>query len=167
MIQKYGKYTAEWAQKYILSCYARGGDPYEYHFEGDLTDQVYQRIALFNGVTFAELKETFPDYFGEDHAPQAMCFGGDYSNIILWTNISYEIVDALTHLLNEGVIKMVPTTHLTYFVDGCALNLPLAKGRYKYTKPHWLPVTFSSTLPTNLYGRNAAPIPPEGDGHDD
>lgn len=51
-----------------------------------------------------------------------------------------EACRALTELLDEQVIHMVPAQFLTYLIDGATLTLPLAKSTVDYKQPHWLPV---------------------------
>jgi hypothetical protein len=40
-------------------------------------------------------------------------------------------------------IHPVPTSRLTYIIDGKFLSLPIAKNERHYKKPHWLPVVLN------------------------
>ena len=90
-----------------------------------------------NGLTFVELLQHLP-YLKGDYT----YWVGD-KNIIAWLGISEECVHALQTLLVKNEIEVRSTAPLTYYIDGCALNMPLAKSNRQYKKPHWLPVTFS------------------------
>ncbi len=142
MIEKYGKYDSNWAEEKMKEN-ARVGDV-GYSFTGDLAEQVYQRIALTNGVSFAELKRTFPEEFDADDG--RTMHNPDYPNIIFWINITEELINALSFLLSEKLITMDPANPMVYTIDGAILDMPLVKRPYKYKHPHWLPVTFSSTI---------------------
>jgi len=64
-------------------------------------------------------------------------------NILIWAGVSAEFYDALADLVDREVIEYHPTSPLVYLMDGIHLDMPLAKGPYRYKEPHWLPVTLS------------------------
>jgi hypothetical protein len=102
--------------------------------------RIFQRIKeLRSGVSFVELAQI--DGFAGEHQ---MVLGADgTSNIILWSSVSLEAAAALRELMRAGKITIKPTLILTYLIDGCTLNLPVAKStKRQYRKPRWLPVTF-------------------------
>jgi hypothetical protein len=92
-------------------------------------------------VTFAELSRI--DGFKGDGS---LRLGDEDSNIFAWAGISPEAVEVLVRLQTEGVFHFdhhSMSTYLCYMVDGVTLNLPIAKRRKRYAKPHWLPVTLA------------------------
>jgi|RhiMetdeSRZDD1v2_1073273.scaffolds.fasta_scaffold1639237_2 hypothetical protein len=66
---------------------------------------------------------------------------GTVPNLVLWTGMSQEWVDALNELFRAGLLWRQPCIVLTYLVDGAVLQLPLAKRPPKqgYATPHWAP----------------------------
>ncbi len=97
----------------------------------DAIREVLQR----DHVTFAELSRI--DGFRGDF--QMLVNHYRVSNVIIWSGMSKEAVDALETIRQEGEYEMVPTPFLTYLIDGAALDLPLAKSARHYKKPHWSP----------------------------
>jgi hypothetical protein len=90
------------------------------------------------GVTFVELVAAAgPGSRGEFQVELE-----DTENIILWSGVSAEFIDALQVLRPH--IEPHPTPPIVYLIDGSYLNLPIARGaRRKYDRPHWFPVTYS------------------------
>jgi len=103
-----------------------------------LKDAIFARVKQFNYVSFAELRDF------EGFAGDSMMTAGE--NVILWENMSKEAIDAVTSLVAEEKISMIPPSSiLIYALDGLTLKLPLAtfdaKGKPKqYKKPRWLPM---------------------------
>lgn len=64
------------------------------------------------------------------------------SNVVIWVDMTREAVDAIETIIAEGKYEMVPTTPLTYLIDGSMLKLPLAKSVRHYKKEHWVPTIF-------------------------
>jgi len=94
-----------------------------------------RKILQRDHVTFAELSRL--DGFSGDL--QIWINHDRVSNVIIWSGISQEGVDALETIRQEGEYEMTPTPILTYLIDGAALNLPIAKSARHYKKPHWSP----------------------------
>ena len=71
-------------------------------------------------------------------------------NIVLWSGLSIELVDAIQSLLDSEQVFLHPVSVLVYMADGAALRLPLAQrvppGGYR--KPHWLPTCLRTVAPT-------------------
>jgi len=87
-------------------------------------------------VTFAEVSR-LPGAKGDT----AMMLKGDkFSNIVLWPNLSHEIVTEIKALLADGTVELKPTIVLTYLIDGVTCKLPLVKAVRHYESPHWFPV---------------------------
>jgi hypothetical protein len=65
-------------------------------------------------------------------------------NVMLWGDLSDEMVTALAQLFHDHRIFYVPTSVLAYLASGSVPNLPLAKSARQidvgYAVPHWLPV---------------------------
>jgi hypothetical protein len=110
----------------------------EFAYNGDPNIDVPALIQWRgNGLTFVELLRYLP-YLKGDYS-----FWIGNNSIVAWIGVSQECIHALQALLSSEQISLHPSQPLTYYIDGCALTLPLAKSARKYKKPHWLPVTFS------------------------
>jgi hypothetical protein len=94
-----------------------------------------KKVLKRDNVTFAELSrlEGFAGDF-EIHVNHEKV-----SNIVIWSGLSQEAMDALEVIRQEGEYSLEPTSVLTYLMDGVTLNLPLAKSVRHYKKPHWAP----------------------------
>ena len=107
---------------------------------------ILELIRRKRDVSFVELAREIPgfsDPFGGgcDLAVSA------WENVILWTDLSAEAVKAMQELEADGLIDAHLCGVFPYVIDGATLNLPLAKPKRHYKKPHWLPVTWSTTTP--------------------
>jgi hypothetical protein len=71
----------------------------------------------------------------------------NYSNIVLWVDMSQELAQLIIDLVNERVLTYSPTEWLVYVADHMILPLPLATEKVQYEEPHWLPVAFSLVDP--------------------
>jgi hypothetical protein len=95
-----------------------------------------------NHVTFAELSR-LEGFWG----PLDLLINHEKaSNVVIWSGMSQEAVDALWVIQQEGEYEMVPTTALTYLIDGVTLNLPIAKSARHYKKPRWAPTVLRKKL---------------------
>lgn len=101
-----------------------------------LKEKILNLVNSHNHISFAEISN-IPGASGE------YAIGMDDYNIVYWNNVSKETIDACADLLNEGLVKLVPTGKLTYLVDGCILSLPLAKSCRKYKSLRWMPMVLS------------------------
>lgn len=98
---------------------------------------------IFNGgsQTLAELSE-IPGFKGN------LTFAsGKDNNVIFWTSLSQDAVDAIIRLCDQKVIRVEPAHILEYAVSGQVLKLPLVietkrKKTTPYRKPHWFPVKY-------------------------
>jgi len=117
-------------------------DIFNLNADDDLIKQVYQRIRIDAGVSFVELKQTFPDEFGNKYEDRAMCHP-EHPTILFWVCISSDMITALNSLIENGLIKMTPTSHMTYLMDGSYLDFPIATREYDYKRDHWMPVVFN------------------------
>jgi len=86
-------------------------------------------------VSFAELER----FLGADMTGDGQLTLGGNDSVVLWSGVNDAFAGAVSDLLQSGVVKLVPTSWLTYAADGAMLGLPLVKGRYHYRRPHWLP----------------------------
>jgi hypothetical protein len=104
-----------------------------------MKDQILQ-TAQKDWVSFAELARID----GFTGAPDAngctnwMQWPG-YENLIIWPDVSREGLDAINELIAEKQIFLATGTKLSYFIDGCTLDMPLARSIREYKKPHWAP----------------------------
>jgi hypothetical protein len=103
-----------------------------------LEDRIYQFIQGHPWTTFAELKR----HFGDEFAGSRTGWLDEERNLLLWPKMSERFVEALNNLLQDGKIVMKPAPLWIYLLDGVTLSLPLARGRYRYREPHWVPVYF-------------------------
>lgn len=104
-----------------------------------LKERVYKFIKSHGGgISFVELRRAFPEFSGDKD------FGLIKQNIVFWSGISEEFVEALQGLIKEKRITVMPTTTLVYVMDGSLLGLPIAKRpKHKYKSSRWLPVVFN------------------------
>ena len=89
-------------------------------------------------TTFVEMEDTLDE---QDRGDSVLFLGG-YENILLWHGLSKELCKEIEEAIASGLLVPHPTSLITYMIDGCHLNLPLAKQLRKYKEPHWLPVCF-------------------------
>ena len=118
-----------------------------------MTDTTAMRAAILefldrDHVSFAELHHNIPNFAG-DTAMGLDTTGGpiDLGNltVILWDGMSKEAHNTISDLLANGVIKLQPSTPLTYAIDGATFNIPTLTDRdtkrfHKRPKTAWLPV---------------------------
>lgn len=92
------------------------------------------------GVSFVEIEDYF-DEVGFDYHGEQQFVNTDNKNIVFWSDWNEIATKLLIELLNEKIIKMMPTNVLVYLADGNLLTLPV----YKDDKPYeqWLPVVFN------------------------
>ena len=88
-------------------------------------------------VTFAEIDTHFENTKGDFRV------GFQDKNIILWDGLSITLYQILTDLVNEGKIGICQEDPLIYWIDGCVLEIPVARRNIKYKTLRWLPVSIS------------------------
>lgn len=103
-----------------------------------MKEAIFEYVNKHQTVTFVELAKHIPNFRGDKQMRLAKY------NCILWIDMSEAAATAIDELLDEKRIEMRPTHFLTYLHDGGALSLPLARRRYQYKKPRWLPVVFNT-----------------------
>ncbi|MHA1137253.1 MAG: hypothetical protein ACTSSE_12275 [Candidatus Thorarchaeota archaeon] len=89
----------------------------------------------------AELGKYFHDEFKGEYRWHLT----GYENIILWVNMSKEVVDALNELVKDEWVDITQTEVLVYLADGAGLRLDTAKSKRHYKKPRWLPIVLNPT----------------------
>ncbi len=106
----------------------------------------FQRCPV--GVSFANLQDAVGD---ADALGDQILFAPNFSrlNICLWPCVSPEFGEAITELLQSGLITMYPTDVWRYMVDGKRYpSMPLARGidpSVPFLHLHWVPVAFDLT----------------------
>jgi hypothetical protein len=110
--------------------------------------EILELIRRKQAVSFVELAREIPGFSdpfggGLDMAVSA------WGNVILWTDLTAEAIQAMQELEAEGKIDAHLCGPFPYWIDGATLNLPLAKPKRSYKKPRWLPVTWSTATPRN------------------
>ncbi len=101
-----------------------------------MKERILDLVRVRRYVSFVELER----HLGADMAGDGCVTLGDNANVVLWSGISDAFAEAVSGLLRAGAVRLVPTSSLTYAVDGKLLALPVVKGAYHYRRPHWLPV---------------------------
>jgi hypothetical protein len=67
----------------------------------------------------------------------------DYKNIVLWSTITQESIDAINSLVRDGILEMHwVTSPFLYLTGGEMLNLPIAQKAINYKTPRWAPTVF-------------------------
>lgn len=96
-------------------------------------------------VSFVELERELAMKDIPHKGEYAWCLP-DNENIIFWTGITQDFGEAMSDLVyKDKKIKPVESTPFVYFIDGKALNLPVAKDlKRKYKSPRWVPVVFNN-----------------------
>lgn len=85
-----------------------------------------------NGISFVELSRL--DGFTGEASMEI-----EDKNIHLWFHCSLHAVEALKQLLNEQLIEIHSTSHLTYLADGQVPRYPVARQDRAYKTPRWMP----------------------------
>lgn len=117
----------------------------------EIDQMVYDYIVkLGGGVSFVELTREFGKGTWIIEHPHI-------GNVVVWCGMSKRLVKAISRLLDDDRVIMVPTPVLVYVVDGNTLNIPVARNPNKkaYKNPRWLPMTVS-TIPQ--YIRNGGKL---------
>jgi hypothetical protein len=96
------------------------------------------KLKDYDYVSFAELSQQIEGFRGD----LEMLDSEVSDNRVLWAGLSREAYDAIRVILAEGDFVLRPASLLVYACDGLMLTLPLAKGRRRYKRPHWVPVCF-------------------------
>lgn len=107
----------------------------------NLTDRISELVHNVGSVSFVEMERRINGWVKGDHA---MVIENDRcSNIVLWVNLGFEVIEAFNELKAGGAIHPKPSSYMIYLIDGGTLNMPLVKSMRHYKKPHWLPVVFN------------------------
>lgn len=104
---------------------------------------ILKLIRQKQDVTFVELAREIPGF--TDTAGGLDMAVTEWENVILWTDLSREAIQAMRELEADGVIDAHLCGVFVYLIDGAVLSLPIAKPKRSYRKPRWLPVTWSTT----------------------
>lgn len=107
--------------------------------KNDLADRFLAHIREYDYVSFAGLQHAFPEIVSKPDGWALESPKG--KNIVIWTGLTREAVDAFGKLHKAALIVAVPCDFIIYAIDGEFPTLPLAKGPRDYKTLHWLPVT--------------------------
>ena len=113
--------------------------------EKKLEKRLYEYISGNPHTSFAEINK----HFGDESKGGCSLSLTEYPSMVIWGNLSDSYVSAIEHLIEIKKIYSHPSQPLIYFIDGCVLDLPEAKRKMHYKKPHWLPVTLCTFPITN------------------
>ena len=106
-----------------------------------LKDNLVEIIKTHGDVTFASLIHNLEKHHFEGE--ETIYLSDPTNNLILWPNVSLELAQAITELLDEKTIKAEATSYIVYLIDGCHLRIPIAGKQKSYKKPRWVPVVFT------------------------
>jgi len=102
-----------------------------------MRDKILRFVAERGGaVTFVELER----FLGADSQGDQVLASEDSAAVLLWSGMSAGFRAAIVELIGEELIAMHETRSLVYAIDGGGLDLPVARGRYRYVHPRWRPV---------------------------
>jgi len=107
-----------------------------------MKSEILELIRQKQNVSFVELAREIPGF--TDTAGGLDMAVTEWHNVILWTDLSLEAIQAMQELEAEGSIDAHLCGVFVYLIDGQTLNLPMAKPKRSYRKPRWLPVTWST-----------------------
>ena len=99
-------------------------------FAREILEYVRQRP---DGVTFVKLQADF----GQRALGQSTM---SYGTLVLWTELSEEMIAALNELVADRDIAIVPCEVDVYRAEGKGLDLKVASKGNRYLKPRWMPV---------------------------
>jgi hypothetical protein len=107
----------------------------------EMAERLLELVRRRRCVSFVEMEREIEGFGGGD---MSLGIENDkVSNIMLWWGMTPAAVDAMAELRKQQLIHPIPTTILTYMIDGRVPQLPLAKGRRHYKKLHWAPTVFN------------------------
>ena len=111
----------------------------------EIKNKINKYVNQEDGATFIEIKKLLKQDYGEKIA-----LNGEYAltapadeNLVFWAEMSEELTEIITELIEEKELMYVPTHPLPYMAEGGGLNLPIAKKPVPdngYSQPHWTPV---------------------------
>ena len=112
--------------------------------EQEIKNKISNYIYEHNDVTFIEIEHIF-DELGYCYKDNSTIWVKSESNIVIWDGWTPKAFNLVKELITDEKRKITVKSvdQLIYFIDGYALNLPIATSiDKKYKKPHWLPLVF-------------------------
>ena len=105
----------------------------------EMSKEIYKLVEhLGGGVSFVEMRNRIKGFGGE------FAYGFFDMNVMFWSGMSKEFVEAIDELVLARKIVPTPTTVLVYLMDGAFPKLPIAKQlNRKYKSERWLPIVFN------------------------
>lgn len=110
----------------------------------DMAGKILDLVRKNGSTTLAEIVFAFGDEVTGDYT----LGNGKYRTVIYWEGLSKRAVDAIIHLVDSGQMTIETTFPLVYYMDGMALNRPIAKRFHNYKEPHWMPIVFNPVYDT-------------------
>jgi hypothetical protein len=112
----------------------------------DPVEACIEMICASRGTSFVEVEDLLKrrGYIPDKEYSFNLSYDG-LPNVILWSACSDEVSDIIVQVLSDKRVKLTPTSPWVYIIDGCFMNLPIAKRPPKngYKKPHWIPVVLN------------------------
>lgn len=110
--------------------------------KSNIKKYIYDYICVNDATSFVEIERLFEKYDFK--------YKGDYSqtgsktpHVIFWIGWNKSAIEVIQELLAEEKIYMEACEPIIYAIDGVTIDLPIPK-KANFTKPHWIPVAFSS-----------------------
>ncbi|EZX20751.1 hypothetical protein V070_01815 [Staphylococcus aureus C0673] len=72
--------------------------------------------------------------------------GSKTPHVVFWIGWNMTAIEIIQELMAEERIFMEACEPIIYVIDGVTIDLPIPK-KANFTKPHWIPVAFSSKNP--------------------
>ncbi len=104
-------------------------------------ENILKFVSYYGGATFANLMNRF----GEAAKGEYTIFVPKCRNLVLWSNMSKELSNAIIELHAEKLIKFDPDSVFLYVLDGMILPHPVAYKLGDYPIYHWCPMVMYTT----------------------
>lgn len=111
-------------------------------FAGDHAGAILSYVAAHDHVTFAELVGALDGPMPARGECELSLDTAEHGRLVLWAGVSEPFGAAVEELRWSGELLAVPTSAMTYMMEGATLDLPVARvpPRGGYREPHWVPV---------------------------
>lgn len=103
-----------------------------------MENKIIERITNYDNTSFSDLSRHVEGFDGKFSLTDP-----NNKGVVFWNNISEEAAEVILKLIDDGKIKMIHTSMMTYMIDGLFPNMPLAKNLRSYDSDHFYPVTFT------------------------
>lgn len=110
----------------------------------DISKKLWEFFKEEEILSFSDIDEFFENQNYNYKGNMAIVYP-KYKNIILWQGYNQATIDMFSDFMEKGKIEFCSDeigkySTIYYLMSGRALDLPVAKRKYDYKKPHWFPV---------------------------